>query len=161
MLQKYVAALIELTFSKGQYSVLRPTDIFWRFWLSALLLSLARLVLPLLRLLRRRRRLPRQPLLPSRTRQELLSTKAASCTSSLHACQIFILTFRSLSRDVVNTNQRTLAHGVTVSGGVNVEGCTVACKAAGFPLAGLEFGQECCELQIANLSIWYLIGYLL
>ncbi|KAF9477668.1 WSC-domain-containing protein [Pholiota conissans] len=45
--------------------------------------------------------------------------------------------------DVVNTNQRTLANGVTVPGGVSIDGCTAACKAAGYPLAGLEFGQEC------------------
>jgi hypothetical protein len=39
---------------------------------------------------------------------------------------------------------RQLQHQQFVTGGMTVEACTLACKTAGFALAGLEFGSECC-----------------
>lgn len=42
---------------------------------------------------------------------------------------------------------RSLSTQVSVHKGVTAESCTVACLAAGFVLAGLEFGQECCEYR--------------
>ncbi|KJA23963.1 hypothetical protein HYPSUDRAFT_201077 [Hypholoma sublateritium FD-334 SS-4] len=51
--------------------------------------------------------------------------------------------YKGCFEDGVATTWRTLANGLTVSGGVNAERCAAACQAAGFPLAGLEFGQEC------------------
>ncbi|KAJ7362602.1 WSC domain-containing protein [Mycena albidolilacea] len=38
---------------------------------------------------------------------------------------------------------RQLQHQQFVTGGMTVEACTLACKTAGFALAGLEFGSEC------------------
>lgn len=54
----------------------------------------------------------------------------------------------NLLRDGVNGAPRSLQTQISVAGGVSAETCTAACKAAGFPLAGLEFGQECCTLSI-------------
>jgi hypothetical protein len=45
------------------------------------------------------------------------------------------------SSDTVSSRQIPNLH--TVSGGVTIESCTSACKASGFSVAGLEFGQEC------------------
>jgi len=40
---------------------------------------------------------------------------------------------------------RVLSHIINnIPGGVTAETCTAACKAAGYGLAGLEYGQECC-----------------
>ncbi|PPQ76090.1 hypothetical protein CVT24_003662 [Panaeolus cyanescens] len=61
--------------------------------------------------------------------------------------------YKGCFQDVVLTNFRTLGTQVTVPGAFNVEGCTAACKAAGFPLAGLEFGQECwCDTYMEIVS---------
>ncbi|KAJ7368760.1 WSC domain-containing protein [Mycena albidolilacea] len=43
--------------------------------------------------------------------------------------------------DAVSSRQIPNLH--TISGGVTIESCTSACKASGFSVAGLEFGQEC------------------
>ncbi|KAF8214000.1 WSC domain-containing protein, partial [Mycena galopus ATCC 62051] len=42
-----------------------------------------------------------------------------------------------------SVSARQLPNQQTISGGVTVESCTSACKANGFSVAGLEFGQEC------------------
>ncbi|KAJ7246532.1 WSC domain-containing protein [Mycena haematopus] len=42
-----------------------------------------------------------------------------------------------------SVSSRQLPNQQTISGGATVESCTAACKASGFSLAGLEFGQEC------------------
>lgn len=54
-------------------------------------------------------------------------------------------------RDGVNGAPRSLQHQLSVTGGMSVETCTAACKAAGFVLAGLEFGQECCKLSLSSI----------
>jgi hypothetical protein len=44
---------------------------------------------------------------------------------------------------------RVLSVGTAVSGGTSnnsVESCTAACFASGYPLAGVEFSDECCTL---------------
>ncbi|KAF5310592.1 hypothetical protein D9619_008240 [Psilocybe cf. subviscida] len=46
-------------------------------------------------------------------------------------------------QDGVNGAPRSLQHQLSVTGGMSAEKCAAACKAAGFVLAGLEFGQEC------------------
>ncbi|KIM38445.1 hypothetical protein M413DRAFT_30263 [Hebeloma cylindrosporum] len=51
--------------------------------------------------------------------------------------------YRGCFQDAVNGGPRSLLNRLDVPGGVSAETCTAACKAAGFPLAGLEFGQEC------------------
>ncbi|KAI9891312.1 MAG: hypothetical protein M1814_002825 [Vezdaea aestivalis] len=46
------------------------------------------------------------------------------------------------------TTGRTLAYGMTVAGGstnMTVAQCCSACQASSYTLAGLEYGQECCE----------------
>ncbi|KAF8878018.1 WSC domain-containing protein [Gymnopilus junonius] len=58
-------------------------------------------------------------------------------------------------QDGVSGLPRSLTHQLSISGGVTVESCTAACKAAGYTLAGLEFAQECwCDsyLPLATLS---------
>ncbi|PPR01863.1 hypothetical protein CVT24_001344, partial [Panaeolus cyanescens] len=61
--------------------------------------------------------------------------------------------YKGCFQDAVLTRFRTLGTQVTVSGAFNVEGCTAACKSAGFPLAGLEFGQECwCDTYMEIVS---------
>ncbi|KAF9560657.1 WSC-domain-containing protein [Agrocybe pediades] len=55
--------------------------------------------------------------------------------------------------DGVNGAPRSLATQLSVSGGVTAESCTAACKAAGFTLAGLEFGQECWCDKYMSLAI--------
>lgn len=39
---------------------------------------------------------------------------------------------------------RALPHGTGVTGSVTVESCTTACYNAGYPLAGMEYADECC-----------------
>lgn len=56
------------------------------------------------------------------------------------------------NRDAVNGGPRSLLNKLDVPAGVSAETCTAACKAAGFPLAGLEFGQECCKSTISFSS---------
>ncbi|KDR71220.1 hypothetical protein GALMADRAFT_75173 [Galerina marginata CBS 339.88] len=51
--------------------------------------------------------------------------------------------YKGCYQDGVNGAPRSLRTQLSVSGGVTAESCTTACKAAGFTLAGLEFGQEC------------------
>lgn len=41
---------------------------------------------------------------------------------------------------------RTLSVGMGVVGQVDHESCTEACANAGYPLAGVEYAAECCEL---------------
>ena len=44
---------------------------------------------------------------------------------------------------------RALTVGTTVTGGStknSVESCTAACFASGYPLAGVEYSDECCTL---------------
>ncbi|KAJ6560470.1 WSC domain-containing protein [Mycena capillaripes] len=53
-----------------------------------------------------------------------------------------------------NVNSRALPNPQTISGGVTVESCTSACKAKGFAVAGLEFGQECwCSNSLPTSSL--------
>ncbi|KAF5325139.1 hypothetical protein D9619_009963 [Psilocybe cf. subviscida] len=54
-----------------------------------------------------------------------------------------IFEYKGCFEDGVNGAPRSLQTQISVAGGVSAETCTTACKAAGFPLAGLEFGQEC------------------
>lgn len=53
-----------------------------------------------------------------------------------------------------STNSRTLRSSQSVDGGssnMTVAGCTSACQAAGYSLAGVEFGSECwCDNNIHN-----------
>ncbi|KAJ7068678.1 WSC domain-containing protein [Mycena amicta] len=52
-----------------------------------------------------------------------------------------------------NVNSRALPHRQTISG-VTIETCTAACKASGYSVAGLEFGQECwCNFQLPTTSL--------
>ncbi|KAF8961440.1 WSC domain-containing protein [Flammula alnicola] len=53
--------------------------------------------------------------------------------------------YKGCFEDGVNGAPRDLLNKITVPGlrGVTAESCTSACQAAGFPLAGLEFAQEC------------------
>lgn len=53
-------------------------------------------------------------------------------------------TYGDLS-DIVAT--RTLGVGMGVVGQVDRESCTEACANAGYPLAGVEYAAECCELK--------------
>jgi len=46
---------------------------------------------------------------------------------------------------------RVLSQLLNVTGGVTVESCTAACKSAGYGLAGLEYGKECCKFILAWL----------
>ncbi|KAF8799941.1 WSC-domain-containing protein [Phlegmacium glaucopus] len=58
--------------------------------------------------------------------------------------------YQGCYQDAVNGAPRSLQHQLTVSGGVTAESCTSACKASGFVIAGLEFGQECwCDTYMA------------
>jgi hypothetical protein len=50
-------------------------------------------------------------------------------------------TYKSCYEDSVYG--RTLAHQVQVSGGNSVSGCTSACKAAGYKIAGVQWSSEC------------------
>ncbi|KAF8890279.1 WSC domain-containing protein [Gymnopilus junonius] len=45
--------------------------------------------------------------------------------------------------DGVDGAPRSLQNQLLISGGVTAESCTAACQAAGYVLAGLEYGQEC------------------
>jgi WSC domain len=46
---------------------------------------------------------------------------------------------------------RTLGIGIGVSGGMTVEKCVAACAAASYPLAGVEYAQECyCDTAFRN-----------
>ncbi|PIL32445.1 hypothetical protein GSI_05147 [Ganoderma sinense ZZ0214-1] len=50
-----------------------------------------------------------------------------------------------------SVNARALPTGVNVPGNFTVEGCTEACFEADFPLAGMEFADQCfCSTAIAN-----------
>lgn len=54
------------------------------------------------------------------------------------------------------TPGRTLPHAVATTGGSNlmtVDLCTSACKAAGYVLAGVEYGQECCKCPFGPLIL--------
>ncbi|KAF7352419.1 hypothetical protein MVEN_01206400 [Mycena venus] len=53
-----------------------------------------------------------------------------------------------------SVTSRQLPNPQTISGGVTVESCTSACKAKGFSVAGLEFGQECmCGSSLPTSSL--------
>lgn len=45
-----------------------------------------------------------------------------------------------------SVNARVLTLGVPVPGNFTVEGCTEACFNSNFPLAGMEFAEQCCQL---------------
>lgn len=50
-----------------------------------------------------------------------------------------------------STAARALGTAVGPTGGVTIESCTAACQAAGFPLAGAEYADECyCGSAFAN-----------
>ncbi|KAJ7167608.1 WSC domain-containing protein [Mycena filopes] len=52
-----------------------------------------------------------------------------------------------------STSSRVLPRQQTIAGGVTVESCTSACKANGFAVAGVEFGQECwCSSSLPTAS---------
>ncbi|KIM38269.1 hypothetical protein M413DRAFT_30383 [Hebeloma cylindrosporum] len=55
--------------------------------------------------------------------------------------------FEGCHTDSLNTPPgRTLSQRVsTPTGQVTIESCTAQCGALGFSIAGLEYGQECCE----------------
>ncbi|KAF8872484.1 hypothetical protein CPB84DRAFT_1799523 [Gymnopilus junonius] len=58
--------------------------------------------------------------------------------------------YKGCYQDVVDGAPRSLRFQLQVPGGVTAESCTAACKASDFPLAGLEFGQECwCDAYMA------------
>lgn len=49
-----------------------------------------------------------------------------------------------------NVSGRALATGEAVAGGTNAmtnEACQTACSAAGFSIAGTEYGGECCKFS--------------
>ncbi|KAJ7852312.1 WSC domain-containing protein [Mycena leptocephala] len=53
-----------------------------------------------------------------------------------------------------STTSRVLPNRQIIPGGVTVESCTSACKANGFAVAGLEFGQECwCGSSLPTSSL--------
>ena len=47
---------------------------------------------------------------------------------------------------------RDLSQLLNVAGGVTAESCTAACKSAGYGLAGLEYGKECCKFIYPQFS---------
>ncbi|THG96906.1 hypothetical protein EW026_g5007 [Hermanssonia centrifuga] len=50
-----------------------------------------------------------------------------------------------------SVNARTLTVEVTPTGGVSIESCTAACQAAGYPLSGAEYADECyCGNSFSN-----------
>ncbi|KAF8961438.1 WSC domain-containing protein [Flammula alnicola] len=51
--------------------------------------------------------------------------------------------YKGCFEDGVSGAPRDLLNRITLPGGVTAESCTAACQAAGFPLAGLEYAQEC------------------
>ncbi|KAF9477667.1 WSC-domain-containing protein [Pholiota conissans] len=56
---------------------------------------------------------------------------------------------------VLGNAPRTLSHWLTINSGVTAESCTTGCKAAGYALAGVEYGQECwCDsyMEIVTLA---------
>jgi len=46
---------------------------------------------------------------------------------------------------------RVLSKLLDVAGGATAESCTAACKSAGYGLAGLEYGKECCKFIRSDL----------
>lgn len=44
-----------------------------------------------------------------------------------------------------STADRVLDVRMSTTGDVDVQTCTAACFASGYPLAGMEFADECCE----------------
>ena len=51
---------------------------------------------------------------------------------------------------------RALTYGTTPIGGStnnSVESCTAACFAAGYPLAGMEYSDECCRLISFSMAL--------
>ncbi|PPQ90243.1 hypothetical protein CVT25_013002 [Psilocybe cyanescens] len=54
-----------------------------------------------------------------------------------------VFKYKGCFQDGVNGAPRSLRNQLSVASGVTAETCTTACKAAGYALAGLEFGQEC------------------
>lgn len=57
-------------------------------------------------------------------------------------CLVILNRHRPFTRDT--PENRTLPNGINVPVGVIAETCTATCDTAGFSLAGLENGQECC-----------------
>jgi hypothetical protein len=50
-----------------------------------------------------------------------------------------------------NVNGRTLPNQVSPSGSFTVQSCQAACLAAGYILAGIEYGSQCfCNMQVVN-----------
>lgn len=50
-----------------------------------------------------------------------------------------------------NVNERALPNQVSPSGSFTVESCQAACLAAGYILAGVEYGSQCfCNMQVVN-----------
>jgi hypothetical protein len=47
---------------------------------------------------------------------------------------------------------RDLSQLLDVAGGVTAESCPAACKSAGYSLAGLEYGKECCKFIRSQFS---------
>ncbi|KAH9478079.1 WSC domain-containing protein [Psilocybe cubensis] len=54
-----------------------------------------------------------------------------------------VFQYKGCFQDGVNGAPRSLRNQLSIVAGVTAETCTSACKAAGYALAGLEFGQEC------------------
>jgi hypothetical protein len=80
------------------------------------------------------------------TQSEVINIKGASSKlDSTFSVLTMVTNISVWDRDAVNGGPRSLLNKLAVPAGVNAETCTAACKAAGFPLAGLEFGQECCK----------------
>ena len=57
-----------------------------------------------------------------------------------------------------STSARTLAITVGTDGAVDVESCVEACFDAGYPIAGLEFADQCCTLLFYWISEYVLIS---
>ncbi|KAF5325137.1 hypothetical protein D9619_009969 [Psilocybe cf. subviscida] len=51
--------------------------------------------------------------------------------------------FQGCFLDLVNGSANALSHHIVIPGGTTLELCTSYCKAAGFPVAGVELGHEC------------------
>ncbi len=49
-----------------------------------------------------------------------------------------------------SVNARTLKTGVGVTGPMTAEACVAQCQSDNFPLAGLEFADQCCSLSFCS-----------
>ncbi|KAF9560056.1 WSC-domain-containing protein [Agrocybe pediades] len=79
----------------------------------------------------------------------VISTTSAPTSTPSPVQTVGTFQYQGCFNDGINGASRSLIHQLSVPGGVTAESCTAACKAAGFILAGLEFGQECwCDIYM-------------